>query len=529
MHAFDFDKLDGGIVVRTAASGEKLTLLDGSEVTLDDETLVIADTNRAVAMAGIMGGEGSAVSETTVNLFLEVAFFTPHLLAGKARAYGMHTDASHRFERGVDPQLQVLAMERATQLLLGIVGGEAGPINEQTADKHMPARPDVTLRAERIVKLLGFDLDGEEVERILTGLGLGVTATEGGWRCTVPSWRFDISIEADLLEELARVYGYNRLPVSVVHANLDIPADDERSLSPRYVRRHLAARGFREAITYSFVEPALQKIFDPDLEPVALANPISADMSVMRTSLLPGLTTAALRNVNRQRPRVRLFETGLRFTPGEKGLLQTPTLAMIATGSREPEGWTGDASPVDFFDLKAEVESLFALSRQEGSVEFVATERHGLHPGQTATIFKAGEPVGYLGALHPSVAAQLGLEAAVFVCEVNMDAVLSGVLPQFSELSRFPEVRRDLAFIVDREVSVAKLMSDIKKGAGSYLVELTLFDVYTGKGIDPKRKSVALGLTFRDQSRTLGDDDVNPALGQVVDLLKKNYKAELRS
>ncbi|MDX1735168.1 MAG: phenylalanine--tRNA ligase subunit beta, partial [Halioglobus sp.] len=430
MHAFDFDRLEGGIVVRTAQQGEKLALLDGSEVELSDDTLVIADQAKARAMAGIMGGAHSAVSASTTNLFLEVAFFTPHLIAGKARAHGMHTDASHRFERGVDFELQVQAMERATQLLLDIVGGEAGPINEQTAQQHMPARPDVSLRRERIGKLLGFELDDAEVERILAGLGLGVTATGDGWTCTVPSWRFDIAIEADLLEELARVYGYNRLPASHVHADLVIGAADETLLSPRHLRRHLSARGYREAITYSFVDPKLQGIFDPDVEPVALANPISADMAVMRTSLVPGLVATVQYNVNRQQSRVRLFETGLRFVPEGGELRQVPTLALACTGSRFDKSWTADEGEgADFFDLKGDLESLLQLGSCGDEFTFAAAARAGLHPGQTADVTRTGQVVGYVGALHPSAAAELGLSTPVFVCEIDLEAVLQGALP----------------------------------------------------------------------------------------------------
>jgi phenylalanyl-tRNA synthetase beta chain len=529
MHAFDFDKLSGGIIVRTAEPGEKLPLLDGSEVEMSEGSLVIADHNGAAALAGIMGGDHSAVNESTCNLFLEAAFFTPELIAGRARSYGMHTDASHRFERGVDFALQVQAMERATRLLLDIVGGEAGPIVEETASEAMPGRPDVTLRAERIGKLLGIELEAAEVERILTGLGLGVTATDEGWTCSVPSWRFDIAIEADLLEELARVYGYNRLPVTRIHADLGMTALEETRLSPRHLRRHLAARGYREAITYSFVDPKLQAVFDPEMAPVALANPISADMAVMRTSLLPGLVSAVLRNVNRQQPRVRLFETGLRFLPGEGGLRQVPTLAMVVSGARFAESWTQASEAGDFYDLKGDLESMLDLGRNPESFEFSASGRAGLHPGQTAEMTRKGQVVGVIGALHPSVGAELGLDAPLYACEIDLDCVLHGQLPAFAELSKYPEIRRDLAFVVDREVPVAQILDTVHGAAGSYLTDLTLFDVYTGKGIDPKRKSLALGLTFRDQSRTLGDEDVNPAVDQVIDLLEKNYKAELRN
>ena len=529
MHAFDYDRLHGGIVVRAAVQGESLALLDGQTVELIEDTLVIADHNGPVAMAGIMGGQPTAVGDNTTNIFLEAAFFTPDLLAGKARSYGLHTDSSHRFERGVDFELQVEAMERASQLLLDIVGGEAGPIQEVVSTSDLPARPDVVLRAARIQKLLGFGLAGAEVERILSGLGLGLTAMEGGWTCTVPSWRFDISIEADLLEELARVYGYNRLPVTHIRADLVIPARPETGLSLRSVRRHLAARGFREAITYSFVDPGMQQMFDPERAPVALSNPISADMGVMRTSLLPGLVAAVLRNTNRQQPRVRMFETGLRFVPTDTGLRQVPTLGMVVTGQRFAESWATATDAADFFDLKGDLESLLALTRAPQGYVFAAGQRPALHPGQTALITRNGQDVGYVGALHPGTSAHLGLNAPLYVCEIDLEVVLETRLPAFSELSKFPEVRRDLAVVVDKSVPAEELMANVRTVAGTYLTDLTLFDVYEGKGIDPKRKSLALGLTFRDQSRTLADEDVNLAVGQVIDLLEKNYKAELRN
>ncbi|MCP5164853.1 MAG: phenylalanine--tRNA ligase subunit beta [Pseudomonadales bacterium] len=529
MHAFDLDRLQGGIVVRTARPGESLALLDGQSVELQGDTLVIADEAQPVALAGIMGGEASAVGVGTRNILLESAFFAPDLLAGKARSYGLHTESSHRFERGVDFQLQRRAIERASQLLLAIVGGEAGPVVEAVSTAHLPQRPDVNLRSRRIAMMLGLELPGAEVERILAGLGLGVSATADGWRCSVPSWRYDIAIEADLLEELARVYGYDELPASQIQARLAMPARPETRLSLRQLRRHLCARGYREAITYSFVDPKSQQLFDPSLRPVALANPISADMAVMRTSLLPGLLAAVQRNANRQQPRVRLFETGLRFVPGEDGLRQVATLALVATGSRLAESWSAGGDGVDFFDLKGDVESLFALTRDGDKVQFRSAERPALHPGQTATITRNGQQVGYLGALHPAVRAELGLGAPLYACEIDLEAVLEAVLPTFTELSRFPEVRRDLAVVVDKSVPSAELLANVRQVAGSYLRDLRLFDVYEGKGIDPKRKSLALGLTFRHQTRTLSDEDVNLAMDQVIDSLEKNYKAELRN
>jgi phenylalanyl-tRNA synthetase beta chain len=512
-----------------AEQGESLELLDGQMLPLRSDTLLVADHTGPLAVAGIMGGRHSAVSAQTVDLFLESAFFAPNPLAGKARSYGLHTESSHRFERGVDFQLQVAAMERATQLLLEIVGGAAGPVQEIVSQADLPARPDVMLRAARIERVLGFDLPKDVVERILRGLGLVVTATADGWRCAVPSWRFDIAIEVDLLEELARVYGYNKLPVRHIRADLQMRPQPETALSIRHLRRHLGARGYREAITYSFVDPQLQQLFDPELAPVALKNPISAEMAVMRTSLLPGLVSAVLHNVNRQQSRVRLFESGLRFIPGDEALRQVPTLAMVCTGQRFAESWSTPAAPVDYFDMKGDLESLLALTRLPAAFGFEAASHPALHPGQTARITRKGQDIGLLGALHPSVGSRLGLNAALFLCEIDLAVVLEAQEATFSELSKFPEIRRDLAVVVDKSVTAMHLMEQVRLVAGTYLTDLTLFDVYTGKGIDPKRKSLALGLTFRDQSRTLADEVVNLAMGQVIDLLEKKYNAELRS
>ncbi len=529
MHAYDLATLSGGIRVRTAEAAEKLTLLDGQELEMDAETLVIADHEKPLGLAGIMGGEGSGVSETTSDLFLEVAFFTPDMLAGKARSYGLHTDASHRFERGVDWQGQVAAMERATALLLEIVGGKAGPLQETVAEDQLPAKRVVNLRQARIPRLLGFDMAAAEVERILAGLGLEVERSDEGWRCGVPSWRFDISIEADLLEELARVYGYNQLPVTPISATLHMPAHKEGTLELPRLRAHLAARGYREAITYSFVEPRVQQLIDPDLTPVALENPISADMSVMRTSLLPGLLSALVRNTKRQQGRVRLFESGQRFLPSEDGLAQEPTLAMAVCGSRFSESWNQGGEGVDFFDLKGDLESVLELGSAAEQFRFESAERAGLHPGQTAAIYRGDELVGHIGALHPAVAKALDVGSATFVCEIRLAAVLEAAIPAFAEVSKYPEVRRDLAVLVDREIQAGDLLANVRASAGTYLKDLTLFDVYEGKGIDPKRKSLAIGLTFQDLSRTLSEEDVNLAVDQVVDSLEKNYKAELRS
>ena len=528
MHAFDRDKLQGRIDVRWAEGGESLQLLDGQTLELQSETLLITDDSGPIALAGIMGGQSTAVSDTTRNIMFEAAFFAPQTIIGKARAYGLHTDSSHRFERGVDYQLQDRAMERATQLLLDIAGGEAGPI-VAVSSAALPSVGTVSLRRARIKKMLGFAMDDSEVERIFQGLGMAVENHAEGWTVSVPGWRFDIAIEADLLEELARVYGYNKLPVSHISAALVMPSSREQVLSIRAIRRRLAARDYQEAITYSFVDPQWQRAFDSQLAPVALQNPISADLAVMRTSLLPGLMQALLHNVHRQQQRVRLFETGLRFLPTAKGLRQQPTLAGVMTGRRSRENWNDSGDMADFYDVKGDLEAVFALTGNRDAFRFEAGEREGLHPGQTALVYRGEALLGYIGALHPGLQKSYDVAAAVYLFEVDLEAVQQARLPGFTAVSKYPEQRRDIAVIVDKSVPVGELLENVRAVAGTYLTDLRLFDVYEGKGIDPKRKSLALGLTFQDSSRTLSDDDVNKSKDQVIDLLIKTYNAELRS
>ena len=532
MHAFDLDKLQGGIDVRMAKAGEPLELLNGQNVELSADTVVVADDSGAVSMAGIMGGETTAVSESTTHLLLEAAWWKPDAIAGRARSYGLHTDASHRFERGADFAMQAKVIERATELLLEFCGGEAGPLVDTMNESDLPERPPVSLRRDRIARMLGFAMEDTEVERIFNGLGLTVRNTDDGWEVDVPSWRVDIAIEADLLEELARVYGYNNLPVSHITADLVIPNRPEEKVSIRTVRRRLMGRDYQEAVTYSFVDPKWQNVFDPSLDPVVLPNPISADLSVMRTSLLPGLMGALVHNTHRQQSRVRLFETGLRFLPGGgegsvAGVEQVPTLAGVATGRREAENWNEGGELVDFYDVKGDLESVLALTGE--SFRFGAAERTGLHPGQTAGIYRGDVLMGYLGTLHPELQSAYDLATPVYLFELELGAVLNARLPAFAELSKYPAQRRDIAVIVDKSVAAGELLENVRSVAGTYLTDLRLFDVYEGKGIDPKRKSLALGLTFRDSSRTLSDDDVNKCVDQVIDLLIKTYNAELRN
>jgi phenylalanyl-tRNA synthetase beta chain len=529
MHAFDLAEIKGGIRVRMAEEGEKLVLLDGQEISLRADTLVIADHERPLAMAGIMGGEHSGVSENTRDLFLESAFFDTIAIAGKARGYSLHTDSSHRFERGVDWQLQREAIERATALILEIVGGEPGPVIEAVEQGALPSLKQITLRNDRITQMLGMQMGEADVVGYLSGLGLGVTAIGNGqWQIDVPSHRFDISIEVDLIEELARLYGYNRLPVSAPTAALSLAGKPEARGELTVLRRLLVARGYHEAITYSFIEPGLSKQFEPEIEPLALANPISSDMAVMRPSLWPGLCKAVQYNQNRQQGRVRLFESGQRFIPCADGLRQEVMLSGIVTGSRQPEGWANGAEKVDFFDVKADVEAILAQSAAGVSFRFAPVAHPALHPGQSAGILNGEEQVGLIGALHPQLVEDLDLNGPVFVFELALAKICQGELPRFSELSRFPEVRRDIALVVDREVLAQDLLGAIRQAAGEHLKNLRLFDVYEGKGIDPHRKSMAIGLTLQDSSRTLTDDEVNAVMDRVLQSLEQGFNATLR-
>ena len=529
MHAFDLAEIRGGIRVRMAEQGEKLVLLDGQEATLTADTLVIADHERPLAIAGVMGGEHSGVSAQTRDLFLESAFFDPIALAGKARGYGLHTDASHRFERGVDFELARQAMERATALLLEIVGGEAGPVVEAVSAADLPKREAVTLRAERIAQMLGLEMDAAMIERMLGALGLGVNAKgEGVWEVRIPSHRFDISLEVDLIEELGRLYGYDRLPVRYPQARLAPQARAEAQAELPALRRLLVARGYQEAITYSFIDPKLFAQFNPEASPLLLANPISADMAAMRASLWPGLVKAVLHNLNRQQNRVRLFESGLRFVGQLAELQQESMLAGVITGNRLPESWSHGRESVDFYDLKGDVEALLAAAGDAGAFRFVAGEHPALHPGQCARIEREGRTVGHMGAIHPQLATELGVEQPLFLFELQLAGLAEGKLPVFSELSRFPEVRRDLALLVDRDTPAEELLSCIRESAGDYLTDLKLFDVYQGKGIDPLRKSLAVGLTWQHPSRTLNDDEVSAATQTILTSLGERFNATLR-
>lgn len=527
MHAFDLAKIDTGIEVRYAKDKEKLTLLDGQEVELNSDTLVIADKAKALAIAGVMGGEHSGVTTDTQDIFLEVAYFNPVSIAGKARNYGLHTDSSHRFERGVDYRLQNDAMERATQLIVEICGGQPGPVVNAEDEATMPKEATVELRAQRIVDVLALELPAKEIETMLTRLGMQVTANDNGWTVHVPSYRFDISIESDLIEEIARIHGYNNLPVSTPMAALDLQTEPEVQTPINTLKQFWVSRGYQEAITYSFVDPKVQKLVDPEIDGLTLANPISADMSVMRSTLWVGLIKAAEHNLKRQQDTVRLFETGLRFVPKGDELTQEPMLSGLICGSRLGKGWTNGSDKVDFYDLKGDLEAMLTIN---GGVEyrFAAGEHPALHPGQTAAIYQGDKQVGILGALHPVLQKQLGIKTPLFVFELLLDEITQGQLPEFSSVSKFPEVSRDLAFVVEESVQWSDVEQAIRSKAGDCLKNVTLFDVYRGQGIENGRKSLALGLTWQDPSRTLNDEEITSWVDAIVTKLAEGLGAQLR-
>ncbi|SQC92989.1 Phenylalanine--tRNA ligase beta subunit [Cedecea neteri] len=495
MHAFDLNRIEGGIVVRMAQEGETLVLLDGSEAKLNADTLVIADHNKALAMGGIFGGEHSGVNDETQNVLLECAFFSPLSITGRARRHGLHTDASHRYERGVDPALQYKAMERATRLLVDICGGEAGPVIDVTSETHLPKRATITLRRSKLDRLIGHHIEDAQVSDILRRLGCEVTEGQEQWTAVAPSWRFDMEIEEDLVEEVARVYGYNSIPNSPVQAGLVMGTHREADLSLKRVKTMLVDKGYQEVITYSFVDPKIQQLLHPGEENLILPNPISTDMSAMRLSLWSGLLTTVVYNQNRQQSRVRIFESGLRFVPdtqADLGIRQDLMLAGAICGNRYEEHWDLARNTVDFYDLKGDLESVLALTGKLSDIEFRAQANPALHPGQSAAIYLAGECIGFIGVVHPELERKLDLNGRTVVFEVLWSKLADRVVPEAQDVSRFPANRRDIAVVVAENVPAADVLAECKKVGANQVVGVNLFDVYRGKGVADGYKSLAI-------------------------------------
>jgi phenylalanyl-tRNA synthetase beta chain len=528
MHGFDLARLDGGIRVRMAEEGERLALLDGSEVTLRADTLVIADRSRPLALAGIMGGEGSGVTEATRDVLLEAAFFAPLAVAGEARGYGLHTDSSHRFERGVDFALQRRAMERATALLLDIVGGRAGPITEVVAEDRLPERRPIALRRTRVTRLLGIEIADATIGDILERLGMQVEGTADGWTVIAPTARFDITIEADLIEEIGRIYGYANIPASLSSAPVSVAVRPEAEFSLAAAKQLLTHRGYQEAITYSFVAPELAQLLTPDAEPIKLANPISADMSDMRASIWPGLVQTLRHNLARQQGRARVFESGLTFVRVNGEIEQHPKLAGLVYGEAHAEQWGLPTRKADFYDIKADLESVLTQVAEADEFRFEAAQHPALHPGQAASVLRNGEPLGWVGLLHPAVQKGLDLPGGVYLFEIDLLPLRLGRIPAFAPLSKFPAIRRDFALLVPRDLPYQSVLDCVRSAAPQVVKDIQLFDVYTGDNIDSGLKSLALSLILQESSHTLTDAQVEEASGVVLAALSERLQAKLR-
>lgn len=525
MHAFDEERLTGTVTVRRASEGESLTLLDGTTVTLDPSFLLIADDAGPLAIGGVMGGLASACTDATRSVFLESAWFRPATIVGKARALGMHTDSAHRFERGVDPEGQRAALERATELLVAIAGGTPGPVIEAVAPEHLPPRRSIHLRADRIGRLLGQELAGEEVEAILGHLGMVLAPTDDGWRVAAPSRRFDMAIEEDLIEEVARIHGYDRLPARPPTGAIPAVVLPEGRFDRERARHVLVGRGYAEAINFSFVAP--DQLEPLGGEALALANPLSTDLSVMRTSLVPGLLANLVFNRHRQQPRVRLFEIGTVFPIEGGSVVEHTRLAAVATGLAAAEQWGVTKREVDFFDLKGDLEALLTLTGDDATC-FAPARHRWLHPGQGADVFRGDRRVGWLGALHPAWTDRLDTRGRVFAFEIDLGALGSVRLPVAAPVSRYPSVRRDLALLVDSTVPWAAIQEVVQETAGNLLTGLVVFDEYRGLGIGEGKRSVALGLILQHGERTLTDDEVDALVSRVEGQLAARLDAQLR-
>ncbi|ODN42645.1 phenylalanine--tRNA ligase subunit beta [Piscirickettsia litoralis] len=524
-HAFDLGTVKGGIQIRMATEGEEITLLNGSKITLNSDVLVIADDHEPLDIAGIMGGEHSGVSDDTQHLFLTSSFFKPEAIAGRARRYGLHTDASHRFERGVDPGLTRLAIERVTQLIIDSAGGEPGPCIEAEMSEHLPKVAKIKLRQPRIEKILGVSIADEEVEDILTHLGMSVERIEDGWHVGAPSFRFDMEREEDLIEEIVRIHGYDEIPLHTPERPAEVPAFSEYQLTVQQFSQTLVDRGYSEAMNYSFLDEKLQTLVCPNDEFVRLANPLSEELAIMRTSLLPGLLKSLLHNQKRQQERVRLFEVGTCFRLVEGKKRERQRIAGVIFGSASSQHWSGQTA-ADFYDLKGDLEALLALTKSE--ISFKAAEHSALHPGQCAQVKVNGKCAGVIGALHPHLAQKLNVKGKAFLFELDLQAISAAKLPQAQALSRYPSIKRDLALLVDEAINAADLIAAVTEVVPEQLQDARIFDVYQGEGIEKGQKSIALSLILQDLSRTLTEEDVAALIEKVKNKLMTTFGAVLR-
>jgi len=529
LHIFDLAKVHKNIQVRYAKAKESITLLNGQQLKLDERALVIADDQKALALAGIMGGSNSAVNEATRDIFIESAYFDSVTIGSCARRYDLQTDSSYRFERGVDFNLQHKAIQYATKLLLDIVGGEAGPINEVADEKYLPKSVVIKLREARIKRILGISIADKEVETILLCLGMKLNKQQQSWSITVPSYRFDIKSEIDLLEELARMHGYERIPSSKPYAELTAIPTSESKLTLHRIRLLLVDKGYHEAITYSFVDPKLQKLLCPQHKILTLENPISLDLSVMRSSLWPGLLKAVLYNLHRQQARIRLFEIGLCFRKQNSKLRQSLFLGGVVTGDIYPMQWGIIKREADFFDVKGDLQDLLKLTGFKDEIIYTKETYPALHPGNCSKICYKDKTIGYLGELHPQIKQQLGINTTAYLFEIDLTYIQNILIPKFVSISKFPIIFRDIAIIIDEGIPVQQVIEKIFAIDNKLLRNIQIFDIYQGKGIEKGKKSVALNLIFQDNLRTLKDEEVDNFIEQIIHVFKRQFKAKLRS
>ena len=530
MHAFDLAKIEGTVHVRQAQPQEKLQLLNDQEVELQEDIMVIADDQKALAIAGIMGGLASSVTDDTTDIFLESAFFAPLAIAGRARRFGLHTDSSQRYERGVDFELPLIAMNRASQLIQELAGGEFGPITVAEKTEILPKREAIELKQAQVDQLLGYQLTADFIADALTRLGCEVTVkAEGEWNVVPPSHRYDMAIYQDLIEEVARIDGYDNIQISLPSMDVQLAKYQDR-FEIAELRQTIVTLGYQEAISFSFADAKLEKQLNPQVNPLMLANPISSDLAAMRSTLLSSLIPCVQYNLNRQQSRVRFFELGLRFdyqnAKSIEDLKQIPTLALVAVGSQQPESWHVKPQPMDFFDFKGEIEEILAAGRVK--VEYVRSERGWLHPGQSAEILVDGQSIGYLGRLHPSLENELDL-STTWVAELNQTAVLQSYVSNFTELSRFPSIRRDIALLISDNINVRDIQQLIEKTGGELLDSTWLFDVYTGQGVEEGKRSLAFALLWQHPSRTLEDAEIKSGMDNIIQVLENTYQATLRA
>jgi len=530
LHAFDADTIVGDIVVRLAQPEETITLLNEQTITLTGDELVIADDKGALALAGIMGGQRSSVTDSTTNIIVESAFFGQLAIAARARRFGLHTDASQRFERGVDFELPELALARAVDLITSVTGGQAGQIVKAESSEHLPARAPITLPIAKVRDVIGIEIEPAVMVRILTQLGFEIVQQADSLICTPPSYRFDMSIKEDLIEEIARIYGYDNIPSVLPHLQVSMDYDDTADLTHE-MKLALVDNGYMEAISFSFSDAKIEALLDDKAlgEVLALANPISSDLAVMRRTLLSSLLPCVQYNLNRQQPRVRFFETGLSFVGQSiSELVQTPSIALVAVG----DVWDEQAyqnRALDFYDLKHDIEQLLPAQMDSARIRYERSELAFLHPGQSAKLYIDDEYIGWLGQLHPNTAKQLDLPAT-WVAQLSLAPLLTLAREQhtITTPSKFPQVRRDIAILVDSEISLQTLESTIRAAAGELLADLWLFDVYQGDNVPAGQRSLAFALIWQDNAQTLSDDAIKTATDKVVQALTEQHAAKLR-